>query len=110
MVQEYKHLYYGDAIANAYFWDKEDDNFACCFLIKKTVAEEKGVRSGAWSSVNLFDVTFNGEHTEATFKLVTTVIIEVGVTTKKVGDFSIMGNVDKKTSQTIQLSTKNEEM
>jgi len=25
MVQEYKNLYYGDAVSNAYFWDKEDD-------------------------------------------------------------------------------------
>jgi capping protein beta len=56
MLQEYKILYYGDAVANAYFWGKEDENFACCFLVKKNVEEEKGVKAGAWSSVNLFDV------------------------------------------------------
>jgi len=41
---------------------------------------------------------------------VTTVIIEVGVKSAKIGDFSIMGNVDKKSTEKIKISVKAEEM
>lgn len=40
MFQEYKRLYYGDGTASCYFWDKEDDDFSCVFLVKKDVEEE----------------------------------------------------------------------
>ena len=36
MIQEYRSLYYeGVGVSNTYFWDKEERNFAACYLIKK---------------------------------------------------------------------------
>jgi capping protein beta len=38
MLQEYSTLYYEGGVANAYFWDKEDDdNFSCCICVKKGI-------------------------------------------------------------------------
>jgi len=82
-------LYYeNDGTCNAYFWDKEDDDFSCCVVVKRDVNEG----DSSWNSINLFDVCFDSG--EVTYKLMTTVFLELKDNTN--GDFMIMGNSTKK--------------
>ena len=38
MLLEYVKLYFeNDATCNAFFWDKEDENFSCCVAVKKSL-------------------------------------------------------------------------
>ncbi len=120
MLLEYSLLYYEGGVANAYFWDKDDDDFGCCVCVKKgnfykisnltyyfkDVEDEKDISAGGWSSINLFDVVFDGD--KVTYKLMTTVVLEVN--SSKTGTFEVMGNVTKKYEKTMDIPSKEVEM
>lgn len=92
----YRELYYEAGTSSVYLWDL-DEGFAGCFLIKKSVAAQ-AVSKGSWDAIHVVEVVEDGD-TKATYKLTTTVLIDMLVDKETVGNCSIGGNVTRQSEK-----------
>eukprot|EP00854_Cymbomonas_tetramitiformis_P017677 gene17677-21058_t len=99
----YREQYYEGGVSSVYLWDIEG-GFAGCFLIKK--GEEDGKRglldTGFWDSTHVVEVLIDGD--KATYKLTTTVTLALSTKTKKLGGFSLGGNLSRQSEQTVPIA------
>lgn len=98
----YREQYYEGGTSSVYLWDLEGSDtgaFAGCFLIKKVVQSQKFVSKGSWDSIHVVECTPEGgagavEGT-ATYKLTSTVMLNMGVNKEQVGDTNLSGCMTK---------------
>jgi capping protein beta len=93
LFESYKDQYYMGGVpgtSSAYFKDT-GTGFTAYFLIKKTVEEHEYVQQGVWDSVNVVHALMNEAGTDATYKLSTTVMLNMGVSKSNVGATNISG-------------------
>lgn len=102
----YARAYYSSHCkSSCYVWElgeKIEEGFAVAVLIKQTVDLEKEVDSGKWESNNVVNVTFNqiGEKIEVTYKLTTSVVLQMKFDHKTCGKVSLSGTVSRQMQET----------
>lgn len=102
---QYVYLYYDSgATSSVYFVDTDGKGFNAAFLCKKELKNEKLIKYGAWDAINVVSCTRDGE--EASYKVITTVMIVVDSTTAKQGNFSINGSISKTKHIKVKLDLK----
>jgi len=104
LMREYVKLYFGEAHANAYFFETTETGFGACFLIKATETEANATVSD-WDSIHSFTVEETA--TDSTFTLVSTILLHVDFGEASTGKAKIAGNSQRKIEKTIPLPTKN---
>jgi len=100
LFNEYRHLYYEGGVSSCYFWDKDDGNFATAWMIRKNVDQVKGVKVGSWSSINVIDVKCDESKLKWTYKITTSVVLEMTIDSKQTGDFNVNGSLTKTKDET----------
>jgi len=97
----YRELYYEGGTSSVYLWDL-DHGFAGCFLIKKIVAGDRYVKNGCWDSINVVEVVENDK--AATYKLTTTVLLNMNMNNTQVGDALLAGSLTRQTEMTTNVN------
>jgi len=102
----YKKLYYSpNSVSSVYVWNLGEnikDGLALCVFIKNSVNLEKGVETGNWDSANIFSINFTGkndrygnEAIEATYKLTTSILLQMDSNHKKCGKVTMSGSLTR---------------
>ncbi len=55
----------------------------------------KGVKVGSWSSINVIDVKCDESKLKWTYKITTSVVLEMNIDSKQTGDFNVNGSLTK---------------
>lgn len=50
-------LYFDSAITSVYLFDTEFEGFGGCFLVKKLIEADKGIKEGSWDSIHVVSVS-----------------------------------------------------
>jgi len=99
LFQSYADQYYEGGIANAYFWDTEDEaeqNFAGAVMFKKDGSGLRGVDKGIWDSIHVVDVKVGSDKKTAKYELTATIILSMAT---EGGGLDLSGSVQRQTSK-----------
>jgi len=99
----YRELYYEGGVSSVYLWDLEDGSgFAGAFLIKKMVAAgDKYIKQGSWDSIHIVEVQEKaGSPKKATYKLTTTVMLDMGIDNAELGNTNLSGSLTRQSEST----------
>ncbi len=99
-VDVYRELYYEGGVSSAYLWALEE-GFAGVVLFKKTVS---GSGKGGWDSIHVLEVTEAAGKRSAHYKLTSTVILDLGLSSGTVDNLDLAGNLTRQTQSDCQLS------
>lgn len=108
LFEEYRRLYYEGGISSTYVWEKDDGGFALAFLMKKDVEKLKGVERGIWDSINVVDVKIDKVQKTVSYKITTSIILEMLIKTPEAGEVTIAGTLSKKKEETCALVNNDE--
>jgi len=100
----YRKLYFEGGVSSVYLFNtdgSEDKSFGACFLIHKEVKAQKGVSSGWWDSIHVFEAA-ESKKGAWEYKLTTTVIVSMSVENDKVGSVDLSGSMTQQAQQTLQ--------
>ena len=87
--------YYEGGVSSCYFWDKEDGGFASAWLVRKNVDKARGVDQGSWSSINVIDVRSDASKRKWTYKITSSVVLEMNINQPDTGNFNVAGSLTK---------------
>jgi capping protein (actin filament) muscle Z-line, beta len=99
----YRELYYEGGVSSVYLWDLEESGgFAGAFLIKKMVGVgDKYIKNGSWDSIHIVEVQEQaGTPKKATYKLTTTVMLDMGMETSELGNTNLAGSLTRQATTT----------
>jgi len=90
----YRDLYFEGGVSSVYCWDL-DEGFAACILIKKTQDQSKKGQpmKGSWDSIHVVEV--NDKKTKATYKLTSTVMLNLETETANTGQVNLAGSLTR---------------
>lgn len=102
----YRQLYYEGGVSSVYLFDLDSGNgFAGAFLIKKMVDEgDKFVNKGSWDSIHIIEVQEDAAAKKATYKLTTTVMLDLGIDNDIVGKTNLSGSLTRQSETTKTVS------
>ena len=102
----YRQLYYEGGVSSVYLFDLDSGNgFAGAFLIKKMVDEgDKFVNKGSWDSIHIIEVQEDAAAKKATYKLTTTVMLDLGIDNNIVGKTNLSGSLTRQSETTKTVS------
>lgn len=103
LFDEYRNLYFEGGTSSVYLWDL-DNGFAGCFLIKKSVDGDKNATSGTWDSIHVVEAIEGDNKSAATYKLTTTIILNMAVDSGDVGNTSLSGTLTRQTEMSANVS------
>eukprot|EP00294_Goniomonas_avonlea_P004026 CAMPEP_0114554142 /NCGR_PEP_ID=MMETSP0114-20121206/8049_1 /TAXON_ID=31324 /ORGANISM="Goniomonas sp, Strain m" /LENGTH=267 /DNA_ID=CAMNT_0001739163 /DNA_START=12 /DNA_END=815 /DNA_ORIENTATION=- len=89
---QYREQYYEGGVSSAYFWEN-DGGFACCIVIKK---DGTGASGGTWNSIHVVEVKVNDKEKQATYTLVTTIMLALKSANPEVGSAGLAGNLTRR--------------
>lgn len=98
LFDSYRELYFEGGTSSVYLWDL-DTGFAGCFLIKKAVENNRFVSTGGWDSIHVVEVN-EISATKATYKLTTTVMLNMSVAKEVVGNTNMSGSLTRQSELT----------
>jgi len=99
----YRELYFEGGTSSVYLWDLET-GFAGCFLIKKSVDNNRFVKDGSWDSIHVIEVIEKPGTRKATYKLTTTVMLRMNVSKDEVGASSLSGSLTRQAEATCDVN------
>ena len=110
LYDSYREQYYEGGTSSVYLWDLDDGDstargFAGCFLIKKAVAGHQYVDQGSWDSIHVVEVNETSS-TMATYKLTSTVMLDMNVRKETVGDCNVAGMLTKQATKSMSFDAK----
>ncbi|EMC95157.1 hypothetical protein BAUCODRAFT_123626 [Baudoinia panamericana UAMH 10762] len=100
-VDVYRELYYEGGTSSAYLWALEE-GFAGVVLFKKTSSAGGG--KGSWDSIHVLEVTEATSKRSAHYKLTSTVILDLGLSSAAVDSLDLAGNLTRQTQSDNPLS------
>jgi hypothetical protein len=80
-------------LTSVYFFDTDHEGFGACFLIKKSISGEKGVKEGSWDSIHVVRVSIEAK--KARYRVTSTVFLKMVSTSPAYGDLDIAGTLSK---------------
>jgi len=108
LFDSYRELYYEGGVSSVYLWDLEDGSgFAGAFLIKKMVAAgDKYIKQGSWDSIHIVEVQETAGSKKATYKLTTTIMLDMGIDNSDLGNTNLSGSLTRQAEATKTLGDK----
>ena len=91
-------LYYDYAISSVYFNDTDSAGFNACFLVKKEMAGEGGVKSGCWDAIHVVVCNMK-ESPRVSYRVISTVMVTVEAVSEAIGQMNIAGSSAKSTQE-----------
>lgn len=85
-------MYYEGGVGN-FFVSENEEGFACGFFANKEVNNNE--LKGSWDSFNVIEMKVDDSNKKITYKLNTTVLIEMKIKNEKVGDVDLSGFMKK---------------
>ena len=98
-VDVYRELYYEGGASSAYLWSL-DDGFAGVVLCKKTAS---GSGKGGWDSIHVLEVNEAATKRNAHYKLTSTVILDLGLSSTSIDSLDLAGNLTRQTQADLSL-------
>lgn len=98
LFDSYRELYFEGGTSSVYLWDL-DTGFAGCFLIKKSIENNRFVSNGGWDSIHVVEVN-EISASKATYKLTTTVMLSMSVAKDVVGSTNMSGSLTRQSELT----------
>mgnify|MGYP001420181514 CR=1 FL=1 len=97
LFDNYRELYFDGGYSSVYFWDLDEGGFAACFLIKKVVEGGENVKRGSWDGIHVIEVTEKAGSSpkQYTYKLTSTVILNMNMDKDDCGKTSLAGSVTR---------------
>jgi capping protein beta len=90
----YRELYYEGGTSSVYLWELAG-GFAGCFLIKKNVENNEFVKTGTWDSIHVVECKEDSTGKNATYKLTTTVMLNMNVDKSEIGNSNMSGSLTR---------------
>jgi len=105
----YRKLYFEGGQSSVYFFNTEEKDskaFGSCFLIHKDVEAAKGLESGWWDSIHVFEVAESANNKKGHFdyKLTTTVMVSMGVKNPQIGEVDLSGSMTSQDSKSLPVN------
>jgi len=105
----YRKLYFEGGQSSVYYFntdEKDSKAFGACFLIHKDVEAAKGLESGWWDSIHVFEVveSANTKKGHFDYKLTTTVMVSMGVKNPQIGDVDLSGSMTQQDSKVLPVN------
>lgn len=101
-IDVYRELYYEGGVSSAYLWAL-DEGFAGVVLFKKG-ASAGGAGKGGWDSIHVLEVNEAATKRSAHYKLTSTVILDLGMSSAAVDSLELAGNLTRQVQQDLQLT------
>ncbi|KAK4550144.1 hypothetical protein LTR36_003111 [Oleoguttula mirabilis] len=98
-VDVYRELYYEGGVSSAYLWAL-DEGFAGVVLFKKTAS---GAGKGGWDSIHVLEVNEAATKRSAHYKLTSTVILDLGLSSSSIDNLDLAGNLTRQTQSDLSL-------
>ncbi|RMY98375.1 hypothetical protein D0862_07616 [Hortaea werneckii] len=102
-VDVYRELYYEGGTSSAYLWAL-DDGFAGVVLFKKTASAGTSAGKGGWDSIHVLEVNEATTKRSAHYKLTSTVILDLGLSSQSVDSLDLAGNLTRQAQADLSLS------
>ncbi|KAK0298785.1 F-actin-capping protein subunit beta [Friedmanniomyces endolithicus] len=102
-VDVYRELYYEGGISSAYLWALEE-GFAGVVLFKKTSSAGGSAGKGGWDSIHVLEVSEAAGKRSAHYKLTSTVILDLGLSSSTVDSLELAGNLTRQTESDLALT------
>ncbi|KAI7544330.1 F-actin capping protein, partial [Hortaea werneckii] len=102
-VDVYRELYYEGGTSSAYLWAL-DDGFAGVVLFKKTASAGTNAGKGGWDSIHVLEVNEAATKRSAHYKLTSTVILDLGLSSQSVDSLDLAGNLTRQAQADLSLS------
>ncbi|KAK3716677.1 F-actin-capping protein subunit beta [Vermiconidia calcicola] len=99
----YRELYYEGGISSAYLWAL-DEGFAGVVLFKKASSAGGSAGKGGWDSIHVLEVNESATKRSAHYKLTSTVILDLGMSSAAVDSLELAGNLTRQTQQDLPLN------
>jgi len=106
----YRKLYFEGGQSSVYFFntdEKDSKAFGSCFLIHKDVDGQKGIESGWWDSIHVFEVVENNKKGHFEYKLTTTVMVSMGVKNNLIGEVDLSGSMTQQDTRILLVNDQN---
>lgn len=87
LMREYVKLYFGFCISSVYFFETTDTGFGACFLVKKDIDNEEGLKEGVWDSIHSFTVDTPADGKQTSYTLVSTIYMHLKSGDSESGSF-----------------------
>jgi len=105
----YRRLYFEGGQSSVYFFntdEKDSKAFGACFLIHKDVEAAKGLESGWWDSIHVFEVVESANNKKGHFdyKLTTTVMVSMGVKNQHIGEVDLSGSMTQQDTKVLPVN------
>jgi capping protein (actin filament) muscle Z-line, beta len=98
----FRELYYEGGTSSCWFWVTPDNDWACCVAIKKD--SDKLDCPGTWNSVHVVDISMGTDakgKSNATYKLTTTVLLEIAAANPAIGSSNLSGALTRREEKTL---------
>ena len=92
---EYRRLYYDGGISSVYFWETDQNGFACAFLIKRDIEPREGVAKGSWESSNLIQAEINLQQRSVKYNVTSTVFLQISINGPAAGTIELSGGLTR---------------
>jgi capping protein beta len=103
----YRHLYFEGGNSSVYFFNTDEsetsESFGACFLIHKEVAGVKGIASGWWDSIHVFEVSPASSKGSFDYSLTTTVMVSMSQKSDKVDQVNLAGSLTQQKKSTLKM-------
>lgn len=100
LMREYVKLYFGFCISSVYFFETTDTGFGACFLVKKDIDNEEGLKEGVWDSIHSFTVDTPADGKQTSYTLVSTIYMHLKSGDSESGSFQVGGMNTKNVNKT----------
>ncbi|KXL46068.1 hypothetical protein M433DRAFT_66181 [Acidomyces richmondensis BFW] len=102
-VDVYRELYYEGGTSSAYLWAL-DEGFAGVVLFKKTANSGGAQGKGGWDSIHVLEVNEAATKRSAHYKLTSTVILDLGLSSPSIDSLELAGNLTRQTQSDMGLN------
>jgi len=102
-VDVYRELYYEGGTSSAYLWAL-DEGFAGVVLFKKTASSGGAQGKGGWDSIHVLEVNEAATKRNAHYKLTSTVILDLGLSSPGIDSLELAGNLTRQTQSDMALN------
>jgi capping protein (actin filament) muscle Z-line, beta len=102
-VDVYRELYYEGGVSSAYLWAL-DEGFAGVVLFKKTSNSGGSAGKGGWDSIHVLEVNEGAAKRNAHYKLTSTVILDLGLSSSSIDNLELAGNLTRQTQADLTIN------
>lgn len=98
----YVQLYYNDALSSVYFNDTDQQGFNACYLVKKHIQGDYGIKEGCWDGIHIVVCNMR-EAPKVSYKVISTVMMSLCLDKPAIGKMELTGSSSKQAQDTVTM-------